>query len=377
MCEKRRAALDEAMEERGGWPAEAPWVRAAVDAVPRHVFAPDTLWRWDGDAYTAVNRATEPERWAAEVYGGPSDPAVTQVRDGRATSSLSCQSVVVDMLDALMPDPGHRVLELGTGTGWNAALLAHRAGPGRVTSVEADPGLAAMARTRLEAAGASVTVVAGDGQRGHAPGGPYDRVESTYAVDTVPWEWVAQTRPGGRIVTPWGRMGHVALTVAADGQSATGWIQGLALFMPTRDTPARLGWQEVRGHDPADVHGPHPLDPAQLADPHLLFALRVILPEVEIILGDRDGPVAWAHDGHTSWATLTAPGTGPGTAYQGGPRRLLNEIETALTRWAHHDRPDLYDFGITRTPDAQYVWSHDKDTGPRWAAVTGLAQQGS
>lgn len=207
----------------------------------RHSFAPDTLWRWDGDAYVAVNRAAEPERWAAEVYGGPSDTAITQVRDGRATSSLSCQSVVVDMLDSLMPDPGHRVLELGTGTGWNAALLARRAGPGRVTSVETDPGLAATARTRLAAAGSGVTVVTGDGRRGHAPGSPYDRVESTYAVDTVPWEWVAQTRPGGRIVTPWGRMGHVALTVAADGRSATGWMRGSPCSCPPAHVgPARL-----------------------------------------------------------------------------------------------------------------------------------------
>ena len=71
MFEERRIALAEAMAERGGWPADSPWVRAAVDAVPRHSFAPDTLWRWDGDAYAAVSRATEPERWAAEVYGEP------------------------------------------------------------------------------------------------------------------------------------------------------------------------------------------------------------------------------------------------------------------------------------------------------------------
>ncbi|MFE3251320.1 methyltransferase domain-containing protein [Streptomyces sp. NPDC059209] len=374
MFEERRIALAAAMEERGGWPDDSPWVRAAVDAVPRHSFAPDTLWRWDGDAYVAVSRATEPERWAAEVYGGPGDPAVTQVADGRATSSLSCQSVVVDMLDSLMPAPGHRVLELGTGTGWNAALLALRVGPGRVTSVEADPRLAAAARTRLEAAGADVTVVTGDGRLGHPPGGPYDRVESTYAVETVPWEWVAQTRPGGRIVTPWGRMGHVALTVAADGLSATGWVQGLALFMPARGTPARLGWREVRGDGPAEDESTHALDVPRLADPHLLFALRVLLPDVETVLGDRDGPVAWVHDGRSSWAVLTGPEGGPGAAFQGGPRRLLGEIERAVARWEHHGRPDLYDFGMTRTPDSQYVWSHDSDTGHRWATVAGLAR---
>ncbi|MFJ1748133.1 methyltransferase domain-containing protein [Streptomyces sp. NPDC088116] len=67
------------------------------------------------------------------------------------------------MLDSLMAEPGHQVLELGTGAGWNAALLAARVGPGRVTSVEVDPRLAAESRNRLGSVGAGVNVVVGDG----------------------------------------------------------------------------------------------------------------------------------------------------------------------------------------------------------------------
>ncbi|MER6142455.1 methyltransferase domain-containing protein [Streptomyces sparsogenes] len=145
------------------------------------------------------------------------------------------------MLDSLLVEPGDRVLELGAGTGWNAALPAERAGPGRVVSVEVDAELAAAAAGRLKAAGADVAVEVGDGAAGWPPGAPYDRLISTYAVSTVPWAWVEQTRPGGRIVTPWGRMGHVALTVADDGRSATGWMQGLALFMPARGA-SPTGW---------------------------------------------------------------------------------------------------------------------------------------
>jgi protein-L-isoaspartate O-methyltransferase len=222
------------MERRGAWPERSPWIRQAVEALPRHEFAPDRLWRWDGHTYILVDRGTEPDQWATEVYGSPDAAAVTQVTGGLPTSSLSCQGVVVDMLDCLLLDPGHRVLELGTGTGWNAALLAHRTGPGRVTSVEADEDLVRNARARLKAAGAAVGLQAGDGGRGRPDGAPYDRVIATYAVERVPWAWVAQTRPGGRIVTPWGRLGHVALTVAGDGRSANGRVQGLAQFMPDR-----------------------------------------------------------------------------------------------------------------------------------------------
>jgi protein-L-isoaspartate O-methyltransferase len=125
--EEWQRKLADAMERRGAWPEDAPWVGRAVAERPRHTFAPDRLWRWDGHAYRPVDRATDPDGWAAEIYGGPDAPAVTQVRSGVPTSSLSCPAVVADMLDSLALAPGHRVLELGTGTGWNAALVRHEA----------------------------------------------------------------------------------------------------------------------------------------------------------------------------------------------------------------------------------------------------------
>ncbi|MGW7052975.1 protein-L-isoaspartate O-methyltransferase family protein [Streptomyces sp. NPDC054887] len=76
------------------------------------------------------------------------------------------------MLDSLMAEPGHRVLELGTGLGWNAALLSARAGPGQVTSGEADPDLANAARECLKAVGAEVAVEVGDGTQGFSPHRP-------------------------------------------------------------------------------------------------------------------------------------------------------------------------------------------------------------
>ncbi|MFJ8098662.1 protein-L-isoaspartate O-methyltransferase family protein [Streptomyces griseofuscus] len=149
------------------------------------------------------------------------------------------------MLDSLKLSPADRVLELGTGLGWNAALLAERAGPGRVVSVEVDAQLTAAAQTRLHAAGLDVEVHTGDGAAGWPPGAPYDRLIATYAVESVPWAWMEQTRPGGRIVTSWGRLGHVALTVAEDGRSASGWVQGLATFMPARGTDQGLEWSHI------------------------------------------------------------------------------------------------------------------------------------
>ncbi|WP_327321294.1 hypothetical protein [Streptomyces sp. NBC_01210] len=61
-----------------------------------------------GHTYLPVDREADDGQWVAEVYGDPDAAAVTQVTDGRATSSLSCQAVVVDMLDSLLLEPGQR-----------------------------------------------------------------------------------------------------------------------------------------------------------------------------------------------------------------------------------------------------------------------------
>jgi protein-L-isoaspartate(D-aspartate) O-methyltransferase len=355
------------LEERGAWPARSPWIRAAVEKLPRERFAPDRLWRWDGQQYQGVDRAGDPEAWAMEIYGDPDHPAVTQLTHGRPTSSLSSTGVVVDMLDSLLLEPGHRVLELGTGTAWNAALLASRAGPGQVVSAETDPALAAAARRRLEEAGLDAQVVVGDGTHGWPAGAPFDRVIATYAVDTVPWAWVAQTRPGGRIVTPWGHLGHVALTVDDTGSAATGWMQGLARFMPARTTAGTaIPFADVRAASASDDERPFPRDLAPLEDPWgLRFHLRVAIPELRITTAwDQDGLNAWVHDGTTSWAMLAATGDGRTIATQGGPRRLTDALVEAWDQWSGTGNPTVYDYGMTVTDHGatQYVWINDPST---------------
>ncbi|MFK0142627.1 methyltransferase domain-containing protein [Streptomyces murinus] len=357
------------MEASGCWPEASPWIRPAmVDKVPRHQYAPDLLWVWDGSSWASVERTTDPEGWTSAVYGGPYESTVTQITDGLPTSSLSCGSVVADMLDSLKLRSGDRVLELGTGLGWNAALLAERAGPDCVVSVEVDPQLAADAQTRLHTAGLSVEVHTSDGAAGWPAGAPYDRLIATYAVESVPWAWVEQTRPGGRIVTPWGRLGHVALTVADDGQSASGWVQGLATFMPARGTDQGLEWSQIPHDGQDDSSNRFPCPVRELADGNLLFALRVLSPDIRITVSANDDATAWLHDGRASWAVITADREdSPGTAVQGGPRLLADEIVRGWERWTSAGRPSLYDFGMTRTAEVQYIWYEDAEgVRQRW-----------
>ncbi|MFE9425941.1 methyltransferase domain-containing protein [Kitasatospora sp. NPDC006697] len=365
----RRQQLLAAMDARGDWPGGAPWVREAITALPRDLFAPDTLWHWDGHRWTPLQRGRDEDAWAGELYGSQDRAAVTQLLDGLPSSSISSQGVVASMLGALRLEPGHRVGEAGTGSGLNTALLARRAGPDTVVSVEVDQHLAEHARHRLARhhAGAAVLTADADPWPGGEAG--LDRFIATYAVDRVPWSWITALRPAGRLVFPWGHLGHAALTVADDHRSATGPLIGLAQFMPARARlTTRRTYDELRRTVPEESETEHRLDLAPLrTHPALLLHLRVVLPEVTVTTGvDEDGTSAWAHDGRASWAALSAFGGGQVAFVQGGPRRLADEIHDAVQAWYGLGEPGVGDYGITVLADEQYAWCRDPLTGPRW-----------
>ncbi|MGK5529090.1 rRNA adenine N-6-methyltransferase family protein [Streptomyces sp. URMC 129] len=154
-----RAALARRLSEQGHI-RSAAW-RRAVEAVPRHVFVPHF--------YQQVGRD-----WEKTAEGDPGHLATvyedraltTQVTEAVPTSSSSQPSLMLRMLEALDVAAGHRVIEIGTGTGYNAALLSERLGSDHVTTVEVDRLLAELAEARLRACGYGPTVVAADGRGG-------------------------------------------------------------------------------------------------------------------------------------------------------------------------------------------------------------------
>jgi protein-L-isoaspartate(D-aspartate) O-methyltransferase len=158
-------------------------VAAALRAVPRHLFLPDL----------------PPEA----AYR---DDAIVTKRDadGQGISSSSQPAIMAIMLDQLDLAPGQRVLEIGAGTGYNAALIAHIVGPsGRVVSVDIDADTTETARAHLDDAGYSgVTVVCADGAEGYPAGAPYDRVIATVGVSDLARAWLDQVTPDARIVVP-------------------------------------------------------------------------------------------------------------------------------------------------------------------------------
>jgi protein-L-isoaspartate(D-aspartate) O-methyltransferase len=195
-----RTRLVDELRDRGRLTSHA--VEAAFRAVPRHVFLPEM----------AASQAYQDEALVIKTN-----------EDGLPVSSSSQPAIMAIMLEQLEVTRGQRVLEIGTGTGYNAALLTHLVGPdGSVVTVDIDADLVARARANLAAAGyPGVTVVCGDGGFGVPEQAPYDRIIVTAGASDLAPPWLAQLSPGGRIVLPLSLRG-IQLCIALE-RSAGRW----------------------------------------------------------------------------------------------------------------------------------------------------------
>jgi len=349
--------------------------RAAFVAVPREVFIPEVIWRYAGDDLVPLRRCDESAEWLARVYGPRY--VVTQVDDGHpagpegrgrvATSSASRPDIVALMLEAGRVEPGMRVLEIGTGTGYTAALLAERLGAQNVVTIEVDPDLAARARAALERAGyGAVRVITGDGAQGYPAGAPFDRVLSTVAAAQVPYAWVTQTRPGGLVVTPWSSAyepaGLLSLTVGPEGLATGGLVNTTISFMPLREQRiARPTVAEVVRESDTPECGYTKLHVSHLCNDDAPFAIALEVPgcyrEYEPATGEDGCWCVWFLDADSrSWARFDyQPGADRWPVWQCGPRRLFDEVNAAYQHWDQTGRPPATRWRFTLTPHGQRV----------------------
>lgn len=229
-----------------------PEVERALRKVPRHVFLPQVSLQ---QAYADV---AVPTHWENEA----------------PVSSASQPAMVAIMLEQLQLRRDMRVLEIGAGTGYNAALIAELVGPqGSVTTLDIDPEIVASARQHLDETGyAHVHAVAMDGSDGYPRHAPYDRIILTVGAADVAPAWFDQLKDGGILVIPL-------------------WLGGPEASVAFRKDGSRLvseslspcGFMRLRGSGASGEEW------ATLPDGRQIFAdhARRIAPEVHALLHTR------------------------------------------------------------------------------------------
>ncbi|MFF1683835.1 MULTISPECIES: methyltransferase domain-containing protein [unclassified Streptomyces] len=307
-----RAGLVREIAVTGVFDDDPAW-HDVFEQVPRHVFVPyyylpaptgyRRLWCEDPDP-------RQRERWLRGAY--TDEPLATRVRDGELVSSSSQPSLMARMLVELDVTEGNRVLEIGAGTGYNAALLARRLGDENVTTIDLDPEITESARRHLTAAGFRPAVVTGDGAVGCPEHAPYDRIIATCALRSVPSAWPAQCRPGARILAPLAT-GLILLTVREPGHAEGRFLHTPAYFVPLRGT--------AQGEEPVQHIGGLPR--RVIADDLFRFLL-----------------------------SLTAGRLDP---------------HEALALWEREGRPERERFGITVSGEHEWAWLDDPEGPYAWS----------
>lgn len=348
----------------------APQWQDAFRTVPRHVFVPEFYQQDQTGAWVKVS--TDSGEGLEAVYSNRA--LFTDVDErGVGVSSSSMPGLMARMLELLDIRRGHRVLEIGTGTGYNAAILCSVLGDRNVFSIDID--YVAEARRRLLSLAFDPTLATRDGLLGLGTFAPYDRIESTVAVSRVPYAWVQQVRDGGLLLTDLKvntAAGNLVL-LRRNGDIAEGrFDSGYAAFMQMR-RPGQA--EEARPRPSGSGRWPTstrktdvPARAWEESVPWFLASLE--LPRGTVYgyqLEDRSIVASTFTSPDGSRATVSlVDDNGEREVTQSGPRHLWDYVENAYEFWKGLGRPPWERFGLTVTAEDQVVWLDEPGASMRW-----------
>ncbi|MFL1426588.1 MULTISPECIES: methyltransferase domain-containing protein [unclassified Nocardiopsis] len=341
----------------------AAWRRAFAH-VPRHLFVPAFHLRTDQGTTAYTDRTPG---WLEAIYSDAT--LITRFSpDGLAASSSTEPSLMASMLEHLQVQDGMKVLEVGTGTGYNAALLSERLGSGLVTSIDVDRALVAQARQALEAAGYRPTLAVMDGTQGYPPNAPYQRILATCGLGRVPTAWLGQLDGDGLVLANVG-LGMALLRKEPDGHARGRFLPDAAGFMRLRSisvpgVPAldrvlsAAAGEPDRVHQEARVPG---LDDHAMAE----FLLSLLLPyALRMVQHRQEHEVHCVLDGASgAWWRAEVDGEGNATVGEGGGHLLWAPYRALLRSWDEAGRPGIGRYGLTVDPDGRHhLWLDTPDT---------------
>ncbi|MGH3628717.1 MAG: methyltransferase domain-containing protein [Sciscionella sp.] len=350
--------------QRTGALTDPCWIDA-FGAVPRHVFTAHLL-----DPHHSIEDIYQDDSLVTATIRHP----VLQVEV--PTSSSTRPGLMARMLELLELHDGMRVLEIGTGTGYNAGLLTHRLGDAQVTSIEVDPALAAHARHALHSLGLSPHLETGDGAAGVPDRAPFDRIIATCAVSQIPLAWITQLAPGGTLlVNLRGEIAGATLCLLTKDTSGDDEVIGPFLdiaghFMWARpDTTTTLPYDipRISERDPTRTTTDSAIVAAvarDIADPRFRFLTQLHIRGIRALTTNPADPPSSirmeATDG--SWATAQPTGH----ISQGGTRRLWDSLCAAHTLWRDLDRSHPTRFGIVANRTTQFCYFDHDHHWIRW-----------
>lgn len=324
----------------------------AVRQIPRHDLVP----RWftpgqDGQAWEVRDGPSDQPAWLDAAYHATTT-MVTRIgtvhadhagpgtrHDGRPASSATMPRLVLDMYRRARLGERASILDVGTGSGYGAALLAFRYGAAQVTSIDIDGYLTSAATSRLAGLGLYPTIITCDAT-GDLPG-TFDRIVPMVSLPAIPPSWLAALRPDGRLLFCL-TGGSVLITArkTPDG-SALGRVEyERAAFMPARHGPSYQARHPIPGLTDDTDGDDITTSPYPVVDPTWGWELDAILSVTTPGLAystttnpDTGTTTTWITHPDGSWARATGKPAEPATVHQAGPRRLWDTLDAIRTDW--------------------------------------------
>jgi len=283
---------------------------------------------------------------------------VTRVSGGLPSSSTSQPALVARMLELLDLTPGQRVLEVGAGTGYNAALVQEIVGrTGHVTTIDIQEDVVAQTRRLLQAAGYDrIEVIARDGALGCPENAPYDRIIATVGCPDISYSWTDQLTEGGFMLVPLQHGGegfNPLVRIWREGESVLGKFVGFSGFMSIQGELAaeqRLSFgdqkQATAGSPIADRPLPEPVSNWYDLEQHERW---LKLNPLYLFLAIADGRTGWGMRGYG----IAEPGRGACLIGKDmekvdvyGDPLLYDELVELCARWKALGSPGTEDWAL-------------------------------
>jgi protein-L-isoaspartate O-methyltransferase len=348
-----------------------------VRRVPRHVLVPRWFSPRPGEAWEVRDGPSGEPAWLDAAYDGlmtlvtrvgpvHADHAEPGARyEGRSTSSATMPRLVLDMYRRARLVDGAAILDVGTGSGYGAALLALRYGDAQVTSIDVDPYLTQAAGERLDSFGARPRILTCDAA-GDLPG-MFDRITPMVSLPGIPACWLTALNPGGRLVFAL-TGGSVLITArkTPDGGAAGRVEYERASFMAARHGPDLSLDRSIPDHA-LDGDGEQvTTSPYPVVDPGWGWELNAILSvttpglAIRSQADDRAGvATTWITHPDGSWARATGTADQPALVHQAGPRRLWDILDGHRRYWLTHGYLPLRGAAARIDPDGTCHLNHD------------------